>query len=208
MFSELCGTISRIYQDSITLRINGVGYLISMPEIAIKDLELNSEISLLTEVRIKTEKLVIFGFINEMQQFLFNRLGGISGISDKLALNLCGIMTHEVIHEMLETKKLPNHLKINGLGQKTWEKILFDLQRDKNFLNNLLQFKHVDQNTGKNYSSILMKSEAISALINIGLNRTIANDLVEKAIENLSEINEEQSTEALIKKALSLNLTF
>jgi Holliday junction DNA helicase RuvA subunit len=208
MFSELTGTIKKIHHDSITLNINNVGYLVQLSDNVLNKLTINQNSSLLIETKFKVDKIVLFGFMNEYQQFLFNKIGNISGVSDKIALNLSGFFEPQEIIHILNGEDKENPFKINGLGAKTWEKIIFNLARDKSFTKECYEFSlksNVEGSDSKEFSiSIQMlnnKNEAISALVNIGIGKNLASDLIEKVIKEKSL--EEATTENLVKAALS-----
>ena len=205
MFSELTGVIKKINQDSITLLINNVGYLVNLSENVLEKLHTNNEQTFLIETRFKVDKIVLFGFLNDFQQFFFNKISNISGVSDKIALSLSGFFEpHEIIH-ILNSNNKDNPFKINGLGSKTWEKIIFNLERDKNFIKECSTFNNHTDSTQSSINITIQnhKNEAISALINIGITKNIATDLIEKSLKekNIENI----TTEDIVKFALALH---
>ena len=202
MFSELIGIVKKKHSDSITLSINGVGYLVNLSENVLERLELGANLSFIIETKFKVDKIVLFGFINEYQQFLFNKIGNISGVSDRIALNLSGFFEPQEIIYIINSDNKENPFKINGLGAKTWEKIIFNLERDKNFIKECASYnQNTDYGTSVNIEIQNSRNEAISALIHIGIGKNLASELIEKIIKDKNM--EVVTTENLVKGALA-----
>lgn len=206
MFCELSGVISRKFEDSISVSVGGIGYLVIIAQNLIPNLILRNTIDLLLETKFKVDKIVLFGFLNEFQKFVFNSVSSISGVSDKVALNISGFFLPEELITIIKNPKEKSNFKIIGLGAKTWEKIIFSLQRNENFIRKCESFIS-DSYDGINKSSTFLgkkisETEAISALINIGINKTTASELVNRA--KLKFEDSDVTTEELLKTALSL----
>ena len=202
MFSELIGLVKRKQKDSITLIVNNIGYLVNLSENVLEKIALGENLSFTIETKFKVDKIVLFGFVNEYQQFLFNKIGNISGVSDKIALNLSGFFAPQEIIHIINSENKENPFKINGLGAKTWEKIIFNLERDKNFIKECASYNQdTDYKTSVNTAIQNYKHEATSALIHIGIGKNLASELIEKAIKdkNIGVA----TTENLVKSALA-----
>jgi Holliday junction resolvasome RuvABC DNA-binding subunit len=204
MFCELKGDISKIFKDSISVSVNGVGYLVQIAENLLDSLELHSKTNLIIETKFKVDKIVLFGFFNEFQQFCFNAIGNISGVTDRVALNISGYFTPSELIHLINNPEENKNFKINGMGAKTWEKIVFSLQRNKNFIKECSVFTNEKNNQAQQnsiFNKNIVENEAFSALINIGINKNMANELILKASKNLEKTT--STTEELVRLALS-----
>ena len=99
--------------------------------------------------------MIFFGFQNEFQRIFFNHLCIISGISDKIALNICSIFSPKDLLDYCLKNKTKLDFKIDGVGPKTWEKILFYLSRNKNLQQ--ICFEFISLNSLKLNSLVIVK---------------------------------------------------
>ncbi len=216
MFGFLCGKIKIIREDHIILDSSGCfGFIIFLPKNLIKNLVCGESYEFLIETRIKnSEQIFLFGFENEFQRIFFNHLCSISGISDKLALNLCSVFPPKDLLDYCIQNKTKLDIKIDGLGPKTWEKILFYLGRNKNLHQICLEFislnkkisinlynERISSDNSESFSNII--SEAKMALISLGIPSSFAQNLVEKVIENHNGNLKSLKLEDLIKNSLN-----
>lgn len=208
MIGQISGKIKKIYDDYIIIDVNGVGYLIFLSTKIIEQLTIDDEISVLVETRFKVDKICLFGFLNEFQHKCFTHISNISGISDKIATEISGTFSSSDFLSLINDKDKKNKIKINGVGPKTWEKILFSLERNKNFYNECLYFQsnNKEQNLSDNKNLIFFNQElyddGIQGLISIGINKNLAKSLIEKSLNDMKENAIELNLQNLIKESL------
>jgi Holliday junction DNA helicase RuvA len=209
MIGEIHGKISKIYDEYIIINVNGVGYVVFLSTKSIENLTIGDEISILIETRFKVDKICLFGFINEFQHKCFHYISSISGISDKIATEISGIFSASDFLFLLNDKDKKNKIKINGVGPKTWEKILFSLERNKNFYNECLQYQSnncnqndLNQNEKFDFNNHELYNDVIQALISMGINKNLAKSLLEKSFEALKENSLDINLQNLIKESL------
>ncbi len=202
MIGEICGKITRISGDYIVVHVNGIGYLVFLAAKIIQDLNIGDEIYLIIETRFKVEKICLFGFINEFQYKCFNYLSNITGVSDKIATNLAGTFAPNDFLSFLKDSK--NKVKINGVGAKTWEKIMFALKDNKDFYNDCLKYSSDESEAEKESSSSEYKMihDGVQALVSMGINKNLAKTLIDKAVHTLGVNNMDVDLQNLIKEGL------
>src|SRR5687767_6989358 len=104
MFSFLRGTVAHKSIEKIALDVNGVGYLIFVPDTVHRRLLPNQEVTLLTYCHIREDAFLIFGFLREEERALFMTLISINGVGPKVALAvLSALPTAEFARAVLET---------------------------------------------------------------------------------------------------------
>lgn len=197
MIGELIGKISNITENYLILNVNNVGYVVYISTNILNKLEIGMEIKMLIETKFKVDKIVLFGFLNEFQKMIFNYVGNVNGISDKIAQSVAtSFLANDFLAFYNDSLKLT--IKIDGCGAKSWEKILFSIKGDKNFYNKCLPFVN-NSDTTINNNQFVMINDAASALILMGIARQKSFDLINNIIKNAPEIKIEE----LIKKALA-----
>ena len=105
--------------------MNGVGYDVSVPLSTFYGLgEPGSEVALRIHTHVREDALALYGFATALEQELFERLIGISGIGPKLALAvLSGIEPPELVRA-IERGDVARLTAIPGVGKKTSERIV------------------------------------------------------------------------------------
>jgi len=83
----LRGRILDKQPNRLTVDVNGVGYDVSVPLSTFYGLgEPGTEVSLRVHTHVREDALALYGFASRLEQDLFERLIGISGIGPKVAL--------------------------------------------------------------------------------------------------------------------------
>lgn len=208
MFASLTGQISEIFSQEIIIEISGIGYLVQIAKNKISQLKLNQLIKLKIQTRLKPDNIVLFGFANSFEYNFFNQLSNISGISDRLACNISGLFSPVELLEYCNQNQTKLNIKIDGVGPKTWEKIVFHLQRNKNLHQMCLEFigqnnnssviQNINENCAEKDEQKIKIEQAVSGLVSIGILRSEGIKLVELVISE----NEKISLEDLIRQAL------
>lgn len=218
MFGFLAGKIKIIRSDHIILENKsenfGFGFVIFLAKNLITNFSIGEFSEFLIETKIKnSEQIILFGFQNEFQRIFFNHLCSISGVSDKLAINICSFFSPKELLDYCVQNKTKLDFKIDGMGQKTWEKILFYLSRNKNLQQICLEFislnfsedaqkQNESSENAKNLNIEKLKTlnEAKMALVSLGIASGTAQKLVENAVQQNKNLTK---LEDLIKEALN-----
>jgi len=127
VIAHLRGRIFEKHPNRLVLDINGVGYDVFVPLSTFYGLgEPGTETALRIHTHVREDALVLYGFATLLEQELFERLIGVSGIGPKVALAvLSGIEPLELIRA-IERGDLARLTAIPGVGKKTSERIVLD----------------------------------------------------------------------------------
>ena len=75
MIASLKGVLTSIGKSNIILEVNGIGYLLNVSSKLISSLgDIGSNLSLFTDLQIKDDKIVIYGFVDSSEQSFFKLL--------------------------------------------------------------------------------------------------------------------------------------
>src|SRR5262249_40190728 len=109
--------------------VGGVGYDVFVPLSTFYGLgDAGADIVLRIHTHVREDALQLYGFATLLEQELFERLIGISGIGPKVALAvLSGIEPQELIRA-IECGDLARLTAIPGVGKKTSERIVVELK--------------------------------------------------------------------------------
>ena len=111
----------------VTIDVGGIGYLVSVPMPVWDTLRQNAEKTLITYTLVREDRLELYGFLRPEERSLFVALLNISGIGPKLALELCSLPII-ILLKAAQTSDASTLTMIKGIGKKTAEKLLVDLQ--------------------------------------------------------------------------------
>ena len=179
MIAQLRGRILEKHPNRIVVDVGGVGYDVFVPLSTFYGLgDAGSDISLRIHTHVREDALALYGFRTILEQDLFERLISVSGIGPKVALGvLSGIEPLELMRA-IERSDIARLTAIPGVGRKTSERIVLEL---KDRLPRV-QVEHavageVEAAPGG------VRDDVLSALVNLGYHRPLAEKAVAAAIK-------------------------
>jgi Holliday junction DNA helicase RuvA len=179
VIAHLRGRLFDKQPNRIIVDVNGVGYDISVPLSTYYGLgDAGIEVSLRIHTHVREDALSLYGFATGLEQELFERLIGVSGIGPKLALAvLSGIEPGDLIRA-IERSDVARLTAIPGVGKKTAERIVLEL-KDR------LPKSHVTLPSTADAPPAVLRDDLLSALINLGYHRPLAEKAVDAALKQL-----------------------
>ncbi|MGO8719084.1 MAG: Holliday junction branch migration protein RuvA [Acidobacteriaceae bacterium] len=173
MIAHLRGRLLSKTPQTAVVEAAGVGYevAISIPTFTALPAEGN-EVALLVYTHVREDALALFGFTTPTEKRLFEKLLSISGIGPKLAITVLSGLPPERLIAAIHGQDHATLTHIPGVGKKTAERIVLEL-KDK------LQELAPVGNTG---ASTPVSEDVLSALVNLGYQRAVAQKGVEAAI--------------------------
>jgi len=197
VIASLRGTILEKHPNRIVIDVNGVGYDVFVPLSTFYGLgDAGSNIIVRIHTHVREDALLLYGFATLLEQELFERLIGVSGIGPKVALAvLSGIEPQELIHA-IERGDLARLTAIPGVGKKTSERIVLELK------DRLPRARAVAIAAGgATADAPVMRDDVVSALVNLGYHRPLADKAADAAMKTLGSASA-ASFERMLKQAL------
>jgi Holliday junction DNA helicase RuvA len=197
VIAHLRGSILEKHPNRIVVDVNGVGYDVFVPLSTFYGLgDPGAEIAVRIHTHVREDALTLYGFVTRLEQELFERLIGVSGIGPKLALAvLSGIEPIELIRA-IERGDVARLTAIPGVGKKTSERIVLEL---KDRLPRA-QVAALAAGVGAPDAPGL-RDDVLSALENLGYHRPLAEKAVEAATKTLGSTSD-AGFERTLKQAL------
>ena len=198
MIASLNGILSSKSPEYSILDVNGVGYKVTLSLKSLAKLpSVGSKLSLFIHTTVREDDISLFGFVDEEEKRIFQKLISVNGIGPKLALTiLSGIASADLV-EALHHEDVARLTSISGIGRKTAERMILDL-KDK--LKDLFTDERLPQiqKTAASAKNRVFE-EAVSALLHLGYNRPTAERTLSKV-----PIGEGLPVEGLIRQALKI----
>jgi Holliday junction DNA helicase RuvA len=189
MYAYIEGDLTYKSPSLLYLQANGVGYELNITLQTygkVQDLE---KCRLYTHVQVREDAWVLYGFADETERATFRLLLGISGVGAATSRIILSSLTPSELERVIGTGDAKTLEKIKGIGAKTAQRILLEL-KGKLFFD-----KNTTQNQGFTHNTT--EEDALFALVNLGINRAVAEGAIKK-IKDASSL----SVEDLIKQAL------
>ena len=194
MIGFLRGKFVRKTPSYVHFDVGGVGYEVQISLNTYSKIQDLEEGTLHTYLIVREDAHLLFGFFDLAEKEMFLQLIAISGIGANTARVMLSYMKPDELSRAIIQGNAKMLESIKGIGRKTAERIVVEL-RDK------LAKQPVD--TGANNSSWkgnTLQSDALNALIALGINRQAADQAIQKVLEQDTGIG----VELLIKKALQI----
>jgi Holliday junction DNA helicase RuvA len=195
VIAHLRGTILEKHPNRLVVDVAGVGYDVSVPLSTFYGLgDAGSNIALRIHTHVREDALALYGFATMLEQTLFERLINVSGIGPKLALSvLSGIEPAEFVRAV-ERGDLARLSAIPGIGKKTSERIVLEL---KDRLPRASAAVDAGQALPEPTS---MRDDLVSALMNLGYHRPLAEKAVDAAVQPAAGGTFEQTFKRALKE--------
>lgn len=128
MIGYLKGVISHIFVNSCFIDVHGVGYRTYAPASTLDTLCVGQEAMLYTYMSVREDAIVLYGFATQDEYDLFMLLIGVNGVGPKVALGILSAGTADSFRLAVHQKDIKSLTKIPGIGKKTAERIVLELQ--------------------------------------------------------------------------------
>ena len=197
MIAHLRGSILEKSPNRIVIEVNGVGYDVFVPLSTFYGLgDPGAAIALRIHTHVREDAFLLYGFATLLEQELFERLIGVSGIGPKVALAvLSGIEPQEFIRA-IERSDLARLTAIPGVGKKTSERIVLELK------DRLPRAQTAAAAAGVAVPDApALREDVVSALVNLGYHRPLAEKAAEAAVKAVGS-SSDASFERALKQAL------
>lgn len=195
MYAFLEGTLEEKDIETAIINVAGVGYEIGISSNTFDNLpEIGANVRLYTYLQIMEREgtMQLYGFINKEEKELFLSLITVSGVGPKMAMTILSNINARDLSIALYNKDVTTLSKVKGLGKKTAERIILELSGKETV--NLFNFENFTNAHNMVHTSA--SEEAISALVDMGLNKYEATNIVQRVMEK------GDTTEQIIAKAL------
>lgn len=203
MIAHLSGTLLSKQATSVILDVAGVGYEVTIPLSTFYDLEdAGSKVQLRIYTHVREDALQLYGFKSVRERELFLRLISVSGVGPKLGITLLSGMSADEIIASIRTNNLARLTLVPGIGRKTAERLVVEL-RDKVAT---LSSPEMEEELGAEPGTTVpptedtMRADALSALLNLGYQRSAAEKAVGAAMSEGGDLSVESILRSSLRK--------
>lgn len=189
MIGKIRGTVDSVSSDSVILFAGNVGYLLHCSSKNCNNMQISEEVTLFVETHVREDQITLYGFIDFEEKQCFLKLVTVKGVGPKMALQILSFLSVSEIIASISNKDQSVFLQISGVGPKLVNRIFAELKA-KDFAN--VDIANVSINGDANISPKTpssLESDAVSALVNLGINKSDASFTVAKIAKEQDSID-------------------
>ncbi|HHH52504.1 MAG TPA: Holliday junction branch migration protein RuvA [Bacteroidetes bacterium] len=193
MYAYIVGKITFKTPTFVYLENNGIGYHLNISLYTFSKIENKTDVKLYTYLQVREDDMSLYGFFDENEKLLFEKLISVSGIGATTAQIILSSMSPAEIITAIVNEDDMSLKRVKGIGAKTAKRVILDL-KDK------VAKMNVDQSSGIQAKAVSpVKDEALAALMALGVNKAKAELVLSKVIKANPGLDH---VEDLIKLAL------
>lgn len=130
MIAQLRGVMASRATNQAVLDVNGVGYLVNVPDRCLPPNARagETELTLYTWLSVREDALELFGFSTPPERELFKLLISINGIGPKAGLNILSSMDAGALATAIAKGDDARLTRVQGVGKKTASRIILELR--------------------------------------------------------------------------------
>jgi len=176
MIAHLRGRLLSKTPNEAIIECAGVGYEVTISVATFTSLPAEgAEAALHIHTHVREDQISLFGFSETQEKRLFEKLLTISGIGPKLAITVLSGIAADRLVTAIRSSDHASLTRIPGIGKKTAERVVLEL-KDK--LDDMAV--PISASGGPHHGPV--GDDALSALVNLGYPRPIAQKAIETAI--------------------------
>ena len=188
MIASISGEITQVLDGQIVINVGGVGLLLNLTETACLACQPGMKRAFHTYLVVREDQLALYGFEDLEERNLFIHLISVGGIGPKIALAVLSSLSPETIRRAITGDQPEIFANVPGIGKKTAQKIILDLQGKIQPLEPLEAISRMDE----------IDAEIMEALTALGYSIVEA----QTALQSLSREDHEADAETRLRKAL------
>jgi len=195
MIAMLAGIVDQVTGDGVVLDVNGVGYLVFCSGRTLARVPGRGErMRLLVETHVREDHIHLYGFAEEAERSWFRLLTTVQGVGARLALAVLGTLAPDALVTAIMAQDKAALARADGVGGKLAQRIASEL-KDK--VGNIALGPAAQAMPEDGDAAAT--SDAVSALVNLGYQRSDAYGAVAAASRRLGP---QAALDALIRAGL------
>lgn len=179
MIAHIRGHILSKSPNAVVVDCGGVGYELAISVATYTELgEPGADARLHVHTHVREDALLLFGFAEVAEKRLFEKLLTISGIGPKLAITVLSGISAERLVGAIRGGDHATLTKIPGIGKKTAERVVLELKDKLDDMAGYTPAADAPVSLGA------VADDVLSALVNLGYPRAVAQKAVESAAKD------------------------
>ena len=202
MISYIKGELTEVFEDTVVVETNGIGYNIRVPGSVLDRLpSVGSSVRIYTYLYVKEDAMNLFGFLSRDDLSVFKLLLNVSGIGPKGALAILSTIGPDDLRFAVLSEDVKTISSAPGIGAKTAKRLIIEL-KDKLKLAEVFETALDNKEKASSENDVLFaRNEAVEALVALGYASAQAMKAVQQ-VENAEEKDSKQILKEALKKLI------
>ena len=202
MISYIKAELTEVFEDTVVVETNGIGYNIRVPGSVLDRLpSVGSSVWIYTYLYVKEDAMNLFGFLNRDDLSVFKLLLNVSGIGPKGALAILSTIGPDDLRFAVLSEDVKTISSAPGIGAKTAKRLIIEL-KDKLKLAEVFETALANKEKASSENDVMLaRNEAVEALVALGYASAQAMKAVQQ-VENAEEKDSEQILKEALKKLI------
>ncbi len=212
MIGKLAGILDGVGEDHALIDVNGVGYVVFCSAKALRALpSLGETVTFYVETHVREDAIKLFGFSDWLEKQWFVHLQGVQGVGARVALAIVDALSSSDLQQAVALQDKSAFARASGVGPKLAARIVTELRDRKPPAPQINAASQTNAYTSPSseiassaeradgLADIVLRNDAISALVNLGYSEISAGQAVAGAY---AQFDQDPSLDVLIKAAL------
>ena len=203
IIGRLTGTVAALGADHVLIDVNGVGYVCMAGARLLSKLHAGDDTVLHVETKVSEAAITLYGFGTDDERAWFVRLQDVHGVAGKAAMAILDAITPAELMDAIALGDASVLTRAKGVGKKLAERITGELAGKPPPMGRFGQFETA-RVAGLASAPVAAatgaRSEAISALVNLGYAQSDAARAVASAAKDAGEEDVSQLIKAALKE--------
>jgi len=202
MIAHLRGTLLDKKPGQVILEVGGVGYKVLIPLSTYYELDgEGATVSVRVHTHVREDVIALFGFLTEIEEILFQRLISVAGVGPALALKVLSGLEPSDLVDAIRHGDLRRLASIPGVGKKTAERLVVELREKMPEV--LAAVGEPISRTEAASPEIALRDDLVSALVNLGYQRSQADQAVLEILRNDTSPSFEKALKGALRRVSS-----
>lgn len=175
MIAFLRGTILHKTEDSLILDVHDVGYRLMITKTYSSETKTGDTVELFVHHYVREDVNDLYGFKEQAELVLFEKLISVSGVGPKSALAILSLAPAQALHQAIVQGDDSLLTKVSGIGGKTAQRIILELRG---------KLDQLMTGGGSTYS------EELEALVSLGYSVAQAREALQKVDAQITDSGE------------------
>jgi len=187
MIATVSGEISQVFENQAVINMGGIGLLVNLTDETCLSCRPGMKRAFHTHLVVREDNLSLYGFETMEEREMFIHLIGVAGIGPKTGLAMLSTLTPDAVRRAITSDQPEIFTRVPGIGKKTAQKIILELQGKVQPLEPLEAVSKMDE----------IDTEVMEALIALGYSIVEA----QAALQSLPN-DEDSDSETRLRQAL------
>lgn len=205
IIGRLKGEIAALGTDSVLIDVNGIGYVALAGTRLISKLSVGAQAELFIETRVTENSITLFAFGTDDERAWFVRVQDVPGVAGKSAMALLDALSPSELMDALALGDAAMITRAKGVGKKLAERIVGELAGKPPPMGRFASFSADPSGSVQAAAELAAtttgtRSEAVSALVNLGYGQSDAARAVAAAARNAPDADVSDLIRAALKE--------